>query len=277
MPAYHRPDTLPEALALLAARPGLQLLAGGTDVYPGLGEGVGRAALLDLTGIAALRCLHADAEGLRIGALVTWAELQRAALAPGYRALQQAGREVGSPQIQNAATVVGNVCNASPAADGTVALLALGAEVEIAGPAGLRRVPLAQFVTGVRQVALAAGEIVQALVVPPPRGASAFLKLGARRYLVISIAMVAARLDCDADGRIRSASLAVGACSPVAQRLPRLEAALVGLAPRDVPAAVRPELVEGLAPIGDVRAAAAYRQDAVPVLLRRVLRACLEG
>jgi CO/xanthine dehydrogenase FAD-binding subunit len=275
--AYFRPHSLSEAVALLAAHPGLKVLAGGTDLYPAAADRAPHMPVLDLAGIAALRGIERQGDGLRIGALATWTDVQRTGLGPAHAALVQAGREVGSPQIQNVATVVGNICNASPAADGTVALLALDAQVLIAGPAGSRRVPLADFVTGVRRVALAPGEVVSGLYLPPAAGRSAFLKLGARKYLVISVVMVAARLVLGPDGRVAQAALAVGACAPVARRLPRLEAALIGLDPAAIPGAVRPELVEGLAPIRDVRADAAYRHDAVPVLLRRALAACLEG
>ena len=276
MSIYLQPKSLAEAIAALAARPDLRILAGGTDVYPALGEAVARAELLDITGIAALQGVHRAAEGLRIGALASWTDVQRAGLGPGYRALQQAGRELGSPQIQNVATVVGNLCNASPAADGTVALMALDAAVEIDGPSGARRLPVEDFVTGVRQVALGPGEIVTALHLPVARGQSAFLKLGARKYLVISIAMVAVHVETDAAGRIARAAVAVGSCSPVARRLPALEAALVGAGRGDLVDAVRPGLIDGLTPISDVRAEAAYRSDAVPVLIRRALHACLE-
>jgi len=276
VPAFLRPKTIPEALAALQCVPGLRIVAGGTDVYPALGETVLRASLMDIAAIDALRGVSLSGAGLRIGALASWSDVQHAELPPGYNALQQAGREVGSPQIQNAGTVVGNICNASPAADGTVALLALDAEVEIAGPQGGRRMALTDFVTGVRRIALEAGEFVVAVHVPLPEGRSQFLKLGARRYLVISIAMVAALLDRGADGRIRRAAVAVGACSPVAQRLPTLEARLLGLRRDDIAGAIRPEDTVGLAPISDVRADAAYRAAAVPVLLRRCLERCLE-
>jgi CO/xanthine dehydrogenase FAD-binding subunit len=274
--AYLRPQTLTDAVALLAADPGLRVLAGGTDLYPAAADRAAALPVLDLAGIAALRGISHGPQGLRIGALATWTDLQRAGLPPVWRALVEAGREVGSPQIQNAATVVGNICNASPAADGTVALLALDAEVELAGAAGTRRLPLAEFVTGVRRTALGPGEIVTALHLPAAEGRSRFVKLGARRYLVISIAMVAARLAIDPQGRVASAAVAVGACSPVARRLPALEAALLGQPAAAVPDIVRPELVEGLAPISDIRAAADYREAAVPVLVRRALAACLE-
>ncbi|WP_372894012.1 FAD binding domain-containing protein, partial [Rhodosalinus sp.] len=139
---YVRPKTLRDAVATLQEHPGMRILAGGTDVYPMLGEAVQDADLLDITGVAALRDITSGPDGLRIGALATWTDVQRADLGPAFHALQEAGREVGSPQIQNAATVAGNICNASPAADGTVALLALGTEVEIEGPSGMRRVAL---------------------------------------------------------------------------------------------------------------------------------------
>jgi len=280
MPAFLRPRTISEALSALAGAPGLRILAGGTDVYPGLGAAVSRVALMDITGIDALRGVSLDDKSLRIGALATWADVQRAGLPPAFAALQQAGREVGSPQIQNAGTVAGNICNASPAADGTVALLALDARVEVAGIGGTRRIPLADFVTGVRKVALEPGEFVVAVHVPLPAaggaGRSEFLKLGARRYLVISIAMVAALVERGADGRIARVAVAVGACSPVAQRLPALEARLVGLGRNEIAGALRPDDFAALAPIGDVRAEAAYRAAAVPVLVRRCLDRCLE-
>ena len=277
MSTYLQPESVEEAIAALVARPELRVLAGGTDVYPSLGENVARAALLDITGIAALRGVRQDGDGLRIGALASWTDVQRADLPPGYRALQEAGREVGSPQIQNAATVVGNLCNASPAADGTVALMALDAEVRIDGPAGARTVPVADFVTGVRQVALGPGEIVTGLHLPPAPGRSHFRKLGARKYLVISIAMVAVQVEADEAGRIARAAVAVGSCSPVARRQPALEAALVGARRGDLADAVRPDLIEGLAPITDVRADARYRSEAAPILVRRALHACLDG
>ncbi len=277
MARYLRPQTLTEAVDALGAQSCLRILAGGTDVYPALGEAAERTDLLDITGIAALREIALTPEGLRIGALATWTDVQRAGLGPAYRALAEAGREVGSPQIQNVATLAGNVCNASPAADGTVALMALGAEVEIAGAGGTRRVPLDAFVTGVRRVALGPGELVAALHLPPLVGRSAFVKLGARRYLVISIAMVAAHVETDAAGRILRASVAVGSCAPVARRLPALETALAGASLADLAAAVRPELIEGLAPISDVRAGAEYRAEVVPVLVRRALARCMDG
>lgn len=269
---YHRPRDLDEALKALT-RP-CTVLAGGTDFYPAR---VGRPVtedVLDISGIDALRGISETAAGWRLGATTTWSELVEAELPPLFDGLKQAGREVGGRQIQNAGTLAGNLCNASPAADGVPALLALDAEIEVVCSTGHRRVPLAGFITGVRRTVLQPGELVAALHVPRPRHAAraAFLKLGARRYLVISIAMASAVVE-SAEGKVQAARIAVGACSPVAQRLPALEAALAG-APLDRTLADRidPVHLAPLSPIDDVRGSAAYRRDAALVLLRRLLQ-----
>ena len=272
MGAYLRPRRLEDALTALA-QPHV-VLAGGTDFYPARVGWAIDEDVLDIGGIAVLRGISADASGWRLGATTTWSELLEADLPPLFDGLKQAAREVGGRQIQNAGTLAGNLCNASPAADGVPCLLALDAEIEVAGPAGRRLLPLRQFITGVRRTALAQAELVVAIHVPKPdrEARSAFLKLGTRRYLVISIAMAAATIEI-ADGRVASARLAVGACSPVAERLPALEAALAG-APLDTRLAdrVEPAHLAPLSPIDDVRGSAAYRSDAVVTVLRRLLQ-----
>jgi len=267
---YLRPTNLDEALQALA-RP-WTVLAGGTDFYPAR---VGRAIdenVLDISGIAALRGIEATSGGWRLGAVTTWSELIETPLPPLFDGLKQAAREVGGRQIQNAGTVAGNLCNASPAADGVPPLLALDAEVELAGRAGTRRLPLAAFVTGNRRTVLAPSELLVAIHVPEPSrpARSAFLKLGARRYLVISIAMAAATLEIE-EKRVAAARIAVGSCSAVAQRLPALEAALAGSAIDALSERVAAGHLAPLSPIDDVRGSAAYRRDAVVTLLRRLL------
>ena len=193
---------------------------------------------------------------------------------PLFDGLKRAARDVGGRQIQNAGTVAGNLCNASPAADGVPPLLVLDAEVEIASRRGVRRIALGAFITGNRRTVLAPDELMVAIHVPRPQrpATSAFVKLGARRYLVISIAMAAATLEIEA-GRIVTARVAVGACSAVARRLPALERELAG-APVDraLIERVQSAHLAPLAPIDDVRGSAAYRQDAVLTLLRRLLQ-----
>ena len=270
MGVYLRPRCLEEALSALA-RPHT-VLAGGTDFYPArVGRAIGED-VLDIGGIADLRGITEGEPGWRLGATTTWSELIESDLPPLFDGLKQAARDVGGRQIQNAGTLAGNICNASPAADGVPCLLALDAEVELAGPASRRRLKLRQFITGVRRTALAPGELVVGLHVPRPRheAESAFLKLGARRYLVISIVMAAATLEF-VDGRVAAARVAVGACSPVAERLPALEAALVGAGRDGLAAAVDAAQLSPLSPIDDVRGSAAYRRDSVVTVLRRLL------
>lgn len=268
---YLRPRDLDEALQALT-RP-CTVLAGGTDFYPAR---VGRSVtedVLDISGIAALRGISETPTGWRLGATTTWSELVEAELPSLFNGLKQAGREVGGRQIQNAGTLAGNICNASPAADGVPPLLALDAEVEITSLAGNRSLALAAFITGVRKTVLRPGELVTAIHVPCTQHAAraGFVKLGARRYLVISIAMASAVLEV-ADGKVAAARVAVGACSPVAQRLPALEAALIGVAfDRSVADRVEAAHLAPLSPIDDVRGSAAYRGEAVLTLLRRLL------
>ena len=268
---YLRPRGLEEALQALT-RP-FTVLAGGTDFYPAR---VGRAVtedVLDITGIAALRGISETSAGWSLGATTSWSELVEADLPPLFDGLKRAAHEVGGRQIQNAGTIAGNVCNASPAADGVPALLALDSEVELASRGGMRRVPLSAFIMGVRKTELQSGELVVALHVPRPKhdASSAFLKLGARRYLVISIAMASVVIEVE-KGRVAVARVAVGACSPVAQRLPALEQALIG-APFDARLGERVAAshLAPLSPIDDVRGSAGYRSDAALVLLRRLL------
>ena len=276
---YLVPSTVSEALASLRDRRPT-VVAGCTDVLPARRQGDRAGDILDVTRLPELQGIESGPQGWRIGATVTWAEIAAAPLPPAFDALRQAAREVGAIQIQNAGTIAGNICNASPAADGVPPLLALEAEVELASTAGRRRVALANFITGVRRTQLAPDELVVALHLPPPsEGAGgAFVKLGTRRSLVISIAMVAAVVHVAA-GRIAAARLAVGACSPVARRLPEWEAALVGRCPDD-PTGLRPDPAHlaGLAPIDDMRASATYRIEAVRELCRRaVIQAALSA
>ncbi|GGC48212.1 xanthine dehydrogenase [Siccirubricoccus deserti] len=281
MAAYRRPGTLAEALALLAAAPTEQgaplLLAGGTDIYPARAAAAAwlRDAprpVLDLSGIAGMGAIEDTGGHHRIGAGVTWAMLRDQPLPPWFTALRDAARQVGGMQVQARGTLLGNLCNASPAADGVPPLLALDAEVELASLRGTRRLPLGDFLLGYRRTALAPDEIATAVLVPKPEGSarSGFLKLGARAYLVISIVMVAGVVEAAA-GRIIRARLAVGACSAVAQRLPTLEAALAGLPLADAAAMVETAHLATLSPIDDMRATAEYRRHATLVLLRRLL------
>jgi len=276
---YLKAKTLDEAVSLLAT-PGGQILSGGTDFYPALGERLPRGLVVDITALREIRGISVEAEQVRIGGLTTWSEVIRSPLPRCFDALKAAAREVGSVQIQNRGTVAGNLCNASPAADGVPPLLALDAEVELTSIAGRRRMPLAQFLAGNRKTLRRSYEILAAVLVPRrlEDAASAFLKLGARRYLVISISMVAAVLQADEAGRVAEVRVAVGSCSAKAQRLTDLEKELVGQpAKAGIGAAVRAEHLQLLSPINDVRATADYRRDASLTLVQRGLESCVES
>ena len=271
MSAYERPARLDDALKF-RARVDCSVLAGGTDHFP---VRVGRRveeSILDLSACRELRGISQTRGGWRIGATTTWTDVLETKLPPLFACLKRAAREVGGAQIQNAGTIAGNLCNASPAADGVPALLALDASVELASSVGRRTLPLEEFIRGPRQTSLRPDEILAAVLVPRPAypARSHFLKLGARKYLVISIVVVAAAVELE-DGAVRAARVAVGACSPVARRLPALEAALLGNRPSGN--LVRPEHLAPLAPIDDVRADAGYRNEAALVLLQRLLEA----
>jgi CO/xanthine dehydrogenase FAD-binding subunit len=274
MPEFARPSTLPEALRLLD-RGDWRLLAGGTDLYPGAGSCL-TGAVLDLSGVAGLSGI-VEANDLRIGAATSWACIAKADLPPALHALQAAARMVGGRQVQVAGTIGGNLCNASPAADGVPPLLVLHAEVELQSLAGVRRLPLSDFLLGPRRTALMPGEILAAIIVPQGAlaGRSAFVKLGARSHLVISIAMVAARIVVD-QGRVAKAAIAVGSCSAVAQRLPAVEAGFIGAPVSSALDLIyRADVVEALSPIDDVRGTADYRQVAAVELVRRAVLGAL--
>ncbi|MEP1612738.1 MAG: xanthine dehydrogenase family protein subunit M [Roseobacter sp.] len=268
---YHTPTDLASALDI-AAQSGGKVIAGGTDVYPAQKQGEGPEFYLDVTRIAEFSGITSRGKTFRIGATTTWTQIVKSDLPPAFNALKQAAREVGSIQIQNAGTIAGNICNASPAADGVPPLLALDAQVElISAKRGTRVLPLSDFLKGVRKTTQMKDELVSALLIPPvPNSArSAFEKLGSRKYLVISISMVAVVLSCGTDGRISDARIAVGSCSPVAVRLPKLEKELIGKSTETID--VREDHLSSLSPITDVRGSGSYRLDVVAAQCKRAI------
>jgi CO/xanthine dehydrogenase FAD-binding subunit len=281
MNAYIQPTSLTEAMKARAAA-GSRILCGGTDFYTALGAAEPRGTIIDLTRIPELDGISFTPSEIRIGACTSWSKLIATSLSAAFDGLKAAGREVGSVQIQNRATIGGNLCNASPAADGVPPLLALEAEVELVSAQSTRRLAVSEFILGNRHTALQPDEILSAIIVPRPRASgtpvSSFLKLGARYYLVISIVMVAVNLVRGVDGRIGDAKIAIGACSPVAQRLPELEHQLLGKpATPGLGRHAEVHHLSALSPIDDVRATAAYRRDAALSLVRRAIESCTAG
>jgi CO/xanthine dehydrogenase FAD-binding subunit len=276
---YSRPKTLDAAVQTLA-QDGGQILSGGTDFFPALGDRPAPDRVVDISGLAEIRGIAVEPHYIRIGGLTTWSQLVATPLPRSFDGLKSAAREIGGIQIQNRGTVAGNLCNASPAADSVPPLLALDAEIELVSAAGTRRVGLADFVVGNRKTIRRPDEILANVIVPRTvdDAPSTFLKLGARRYLVISIAMVAAIVKTDDKGRVAEARIAVGSCSAVARRLKALERTLVSVPARPgLGAIVLAEHLSELAPIDDVRATAAYRNDAALTLVARALEACVRS
>ena len=285
---YLRPSDVGQAVGALGAgaptgRPWV-IVAGATDHYPARVGRVVDEDVLDVSALPALRGVREIEGGWWIGALTTWTDLAENSLPPLFDGLRHAARTIGGLQIQNRGTLAGNVCNASPAADGVPNLVALDAEVELRSASGVRRLPVASFVTGNRRTERRPDELVVGFFVPGSapdarrHARSTFLKLGSRAYLVISIAMVAAIIEDDGDGRISRARIAVGACSEVARRLPALEEEIAGSRLRaGIGQLVKPEHLESLSPIDDVRGSARYRREAALVLVRRALEELAAG
>ncbi len=270
---FAQPKVMNEALSLLA-NDSWSILSGGTDFYPALGDKQPQGNILDLSRLEALNQIAQDNEYWIIGARVTWTDIIKADLPAAFDALKLTAREVGSIQIQNRATLAGNLCNASPAADGVPPLLCLDAQIKLSSVRGERILPLAEFIQGNRKTALQHDEMLTQILLPKraTQGASTFLKLGARKYLVISISMVAARLSWNAGGVIEDAAIAVGSCSIVAQRLQALETVLIGQQrSAQLTNLVQARHLNCLSPIDDVRASADYRMEASLALVQRAI------
>jgi CO/xanthine dehydrogenase FAD-binding subunit len=276
--AFFQPENLTEALAWLGRNTGT-IAAGCTDLLAATTAQSLRGNVLDICALTEISGISQQEDGWRIGAGTTWADVARAAFPAAFCGLKQAALQVGSVQIQQVATVGGNLCNASPAADGLVALLVLGAEVELASERGRRRLALADFITGARQTVLAPDEMMLAVHIPQDQasGHSAFVKLGARKYLVISIAMAAARVVLE-NGKITRCAVAIGACGPVARRLPKVEEMLTGMPVQQAPDCLSDALIGAqIAPIDDIRADSAYRRQAAAEVLRRAFEQAVEA
>ncbi len=274
----HRPDSLDEALALLAAPPQeeeLTVLAGGTDLMVLLNA---RSSVpqrvLDIWKLDALRGIRMLDDGrLEVGALSTYCELIASSLVQGHSpALVEASKTVGAVQIQARGTLGGNVANASPAGDTLPVLLAQGAEVVLVSRGGGERsVDFASFYKGYRQPDIREGELIQYFRIDPlpVGGISSFRKVGTRLAQAISKVMIAGVGVLDGQGRVAELRLAVGSVAPTPVRLPGAELAALGKLPREAAAAVAAATPADIAPIDDVRSNAAYRREVTARLAAR--------
>jgi CO/xanthine dehydrogenase FAD-binding subunit len=256
------PRSLDEALRLKAELPEARFVQGGTDVLVELNFDRSRPpALINLNEVAELRGWSRSNGGVVLGAGLTYTECMRAPLAELLPALAEASRTVGSPQIRNRGTIGGNLGTASPAGDALPPLLVEGADVELTSVRGGRRLPLGDFLLGVKQSALADDELIVAVHLEPSGTAQTFMKVGPRNAMVIAVCSLALAVDRER-GELRAA---FGSAAPV-PTLVTASLADVGGFPDAVAAAA--------SPIDDVRGTAEYRRHALRVLARRALERC---
>lgn len=278
---FEAPTDVEGAVALLANESGARVLSGGTDLLVQMRLGAGAPPVfVDVKRIPRLLVKRIDAQGLRLGAAVpavdVYADDTLRGLWPG---LAEATDLIGSTQIQGRATWTGNLCNASPAADTVPALIACGAQVVIAGPAGERTVAVEDFTKGPGQTVLERGELVVEFFVPapPPRAADAYLRLIPRTEMDIAVVGAGVWLALDEGGAVAEARVALGAVAPKAIRVPDAEAALVGSRLEDDALDAAAEAASAAAkPIDDKRGTVAYRKRIAGVLTKRAAKQAAE-
>ena len=254
------PTTLDEALRLKADQPAAMPIQGGTDVMVALNFDRERpAVMLNLNEVRELRGFAREDGSLRLGAGLTYSEIQHGELREELPALAEASRTVGSPQIRNRGTIGGNLGTASPAGDAIPPLAVERAEVECASVRGTRRVPVTEFVTGVKRTALEPDELISAVWVTPSRAPQTFMKVGPRNAMVIAVVSLAV-----------SAGEELRACFGSASPRPVLVTA-----PRDEASSFAERVAEAAAPIDDVRGSERYRRLALRVLAERALKRVL--
>lgn len=278
---YEAPRELSAAIELLASVEDARVLAGGTDLLVQMRSGlIAPTLLVDLKRIPELTDLSLDEQGLSLGAAVSCADLREQKEIEGlYPGFYEAAELIGSEQIQGRASVGGNLCNGSPAADTVPALLALGASCLVAGPGGSRTIACQDFVTGPGETALERAEVLVSIRIPKPVPGSAdcYLRLIPRTEMDIAVVGAAVSVTLDTSGAVRAACVAQGAVGPTAIRVPAAEEALVG----GVPDAGRIEAAARAAsnacrPIDDKRGTIDYRKKVTGVLTRRATETAIE-
>jgi len=279
---YEAPGTVDEAVRLLAAPgDGARVLCGGTDILIQMRAGVRKPSrLVDVKGIPELRQIKFDPKsGLRLGAAIACIEIfENELMQKHYPGLTEAAHLIGSTQIQSRASVGGNLCNGSPAADTTPALIALSAVAHIVGPGGARDVPVEEFVTGPGQTVMKPGELLVELRIaaPKPHSSDAYLRLIPRNEMDIAVVGVGTALTLDGN-RCVAAKIALGAVGPTQIVARKAGESLVGKTLDDAAIENAGRLAsEVCTPIDDMRGTAEYRRHITGVLTRRTLQIAAE-
>jgi carbon-monoxide dehydrogenase medium subunit len=279
---YEAPRSLDQAVALLAAEPGdARVLAGGTDLLVQMKTDlIDPILLVDIKGISELREIKEEAGGFRIGAAVAGAELkEHARLKSVWPGIVEAANLIGSTQIKGRASMGGNLCNGSPAADSVPALIAAGAKVSIVGPKGRREALVEDIMVGPRKLSLTKGEIVASFLLPPKpaRTGDAYLRFIPRTEMDIAVVGCGICLTVDAGGTCTAARVSLGAVAPRPLLVAPAAAALIGTklddaAMQKLDAAAR----AACQPIDDKRGTKDYRIKVAGVLARRAAQIAIE-
>lgn len=273
---YEAPTSVEDAVALLEASKGNgRIFAGGTDLLVALQNGRTEAELLvDVKRIERMMRIEHRGGVFRIGAAMCAAELaEDTEFASAWPGIVEAAELIGSTQIQGRASLGGNLCNASPAADSVPALFAAAARCVVAGPDGEREVPVQQIPTGPGKTSLGAGEIVVEFLVPDPqpRSADAYLRMIPRSEMDIAIVGAAAQVSLSSDGRCSAARIFLAAVAPTVCEVPAAGECLVGNVIDDSTLAALEQAARAVcAPIDDHRGTVSYRTRVAGVLARRV-------
>lgn len=275
-PAYHAPETVEQAIALLAGDPAARPLAGGTDLIVQMKSGRSApSAVVDLKRITGLTGVRAHQGGFAIGAATPCTALKKdKALAAAWPGVVEAANLIGSVQVRNRATMAGNLCNASPAADSVPALIAAGATCRVAGPNGEREIAVEALPQGPGRTALAPGEFVVEIRLPPrpEGGGDAYQRAIPRTEMDIAVVGVGTALVLDADGTCMSARIALGAVAPTALLVEGASAALVGTKLDDIAVTRMAEAVRAACqPIDDKRGSREYRIHMAGILAARTV------
>jgi carbon-monoxide dehydrogenase medium subunit len=276
---YHAPATVEEALGLLATLDQAKPFAGGTDLVPLMREAAFRPShLVDLNRITELNYIREDSGFICIGATATHTQVAASPIAAKAPALVDAVSHIGSPQVRNRATITGNLCNASPAADSAPPLLVHEAEVTIRSLDDTRIIPLGDLFAGPKLNSLEPDEIVTEIrfPVPPVGSGSSFKRIGRRKAFTLSVVSSAAYVEMGG-GEVEEARLAFGSVAETPVSTPDVEAMLRGKPLTDELLEEAAEAVKSsVAPITDVRGTAEYRRDMCGVLLKRTLTEAAE-
>jgi len=278
---YESPTTSKAAAGLLAKEKGKAfVLAGGTDLLVRMKSGLEPDLIVDIKRIPATQSVTRTASGFRIGAAVSCAELGRSAtLKRAWPGVVEAANLIGSDQIQGRCTIVGNLCNASPAADSVPALIAAGAKAAIVGPNGRRTVAVEKVVTGPGSTSLKRGELIEAIMLPkrPPKSGDAYLRFIPRTEMDIAVVSAGVALTIGAKGVVKQARVSLGAVAPTALLVSEAADALIGsrLEP-DALAALAAACGAACRPIDDKRGTVEFRTEVAGVLARRAAKIAYE-